>query len=123
VNVPWWRQFLRRGDFDILCYDLIDDPIVFCGATQYDEFLQWEAELVAESQIVTYSADALGAKAARNRHARLVHLPNGVDSAWFRNRAAVLPVPEDISRIPSPRAGSLGLDIPLDRHRPGRASN
>jgi glycosyltransferase involved in cell wall biosynthesis len=108
VNIPWWRQFLRRGDFDILCYDLIDDPIVFCDPTQYDKFLQWETELVAESQIVTYSADALGSKAARNPHARLVHLPNGVDSAWFRNRAAVLPVPEDVSRIPAPRAGSVG---------------
>lgn len=108
VTNPWWGQFLRREDFDILCCDLIDDPIVFSGPALYQDFLNWETELIAESDIVTYSAEALRDKALRNPRARHLSLPNAVNSRWFQDQAALQSEPSDIARIPHPRAGFVG---------------
>jgi glycosyltransferase involved in cell wall biosynthesis len=108
VTNPWWRQFLRREDFDVLCCDLIDDPIVFSGPASYQDFLNWEAELIAESDIVAYSAQALRDKALRNPRARHLSLPNAVNSRWFQDQAALQPEPDDIARISHPRAGFVG---------------
>jgi glycosyltransferase involved in cell wall biosynthesis len=121
VTNPWWRQFLRREDFDILCYDLIDDPIVFSGPALYQDFLRWETELIAESDIVTYSADALRDTAARNPRARHLSLPNAVNAGLFRKRAQEQPEPEDLRPIPHPRVGFVGavfhwLDFDLIAH-------
>jgi glycosyltransferase involved in cell wall biosynthesis len=108
VSNPWWAQFLQHGDFDILCCDLIDDPIVFSGPELYRQFLNWEDELIAQSDIVTYSAEALRDKALRNPRARHLSLPNAVNARWFRDRSAALPEPEDIAAISHPRAGFVG---------------
>lgn len=108
VTNPWWAQFLRRKDFDVLCCDLIDDPIVFSGPALYQDFLKWETELIAESDVVAYSAEALRDKALRNPRARHLSLPNAVNSRWFQLQASARPEPEDIARIPRPRAGFVG---------------
>jgi glycosyltransferase involved in cell wall biosynthesis len=118
VTNPWWRQFLRQEDFDILCYDLIDDPVVFSGPANYSEFLNWETQFLAESHIISYSADALRGTADRNPHARHLSLPNAVNADLFRKRAQQLPEPEDLRPIPHPRVGFVGaifhwLDLEL----------
>jgi|GEM_PF-1016363 glycosyltransferase involved in cell wall biosynthesis len=118
VTNPWWRQFLRQEDFDILCYDLIDDPVVFSGPAQYSDFLKWETQLLDDCHIISYSASALKDTAARNPRARHLSLPNAVNAELFRSRAREQPEPEDLNPIPHPRVGFLGavfhwLDLEL----------
>jgi UDP-galactopyranose mutase len=118
VTSPWWRQFLRQEDFDVLCYDLIDDPLVFSGPALYPDFLKWETQFLSESHIISYSADALSVTAARNPRARHLSLPNAVNAELFRSRAREQTEPDDLKAIPHPRIGFLGavfhwLDLEL----------
>lgn len=105
---PWWQQYLEPGDFNLLCYDLIDDPVVFSGPDHYHEFLEWEKRLLARSDIVFYTAEVLGRKAEQNTSAKCFRLPNGVEAEWFQNRARDLPELADVAAIPRPRAGFVG---------------
>jgi glycosyltransferase involved in cell wall biosynthesis len=109
VNSPLWGAVLRRGDFDRVVYDCIDDVSLYAGLASPARFLEYERKLLGVSDAVVVTAAPL------ENHIRsvdqgipLFRIPNGVAAEWFQESAAEGRLPSEIGELTSPIVGYVG---------------
>lgn len=93
-------------------YDCMDELSAFLHAPP--ELLAWEAELLAQANLVFTGGPSLY-QAKRNRHHSVHCFPSSVDAAHFRQARSGLQEAADQAAIPHPRLGFYGvIDERLD---------
>ncbi len=109
VNSPLWGMVLRRGDFDRIVYDCIDDVSLYAGLSSVSRFLEYEQKLIEVCDAAVATAASL------EQHVRgldvripITRIPNGVDVEWFQAAAAEQPVAGDVDTLPAPVVGYVG---------------
>ncbi len=104
VNSPIWGMVLRKGDFDRVVYDCIDDVSLYAGLASVSRFLDYERKLIRISDAVVATAASLE-QHVRELDSRIpiTRIPNGVDVEWFQEAAA-----EDRAVV---RTGSLTAPV------------
>jgi glycosyltransferase involved in cell wall biosynthesis len=121
VVSPVWTPWLSELPFEHVVYDCIDDLAVQTPRPELaDLYRRWEDELLQRASGAVVSARVLGEQIRAQRPElpqRLIR--NGVDTAWFRQRAAE-PRPADLPPRDRPIVGFVGalyewIDWPLIR--------
>ncbi len=109
VNSPIWGMALRKGDFDRVVYDCIDDVSLYAGMASSSRFLEYERKLIQLSDAVITTAASLEAH-VRGIDPRIpvFRIPNGVDVDWFQSAAADDRPSIDAGTLPRPIVGYVG---------------
>ncbi len=109
VNSPIWGMVLRKGDFDRVVYDCIDDVSLYAGMASSSRFLEYERKLIQLSDAVITTAASLEAH-VRGIDPRIpvFRIPNGVDVDWFQSAAAEERSSVDGGMLPPPIVGYVG---------------
>jgi glycosyltransferase involved in cell wall biosynthesis len=104
---PKFRGYIGRLDEKLVVYHVLDEYAGYLGANK-ERLRAEEAILLDRADLVLCVSPTLrNAKTAPHRNVHFV--PNGVAFDRFSLAAArELPVPEEIARIPRPRAGYIG---------------
>ncbi len=107
---PFWGKIIERGDFDIMCYDCLDDVGLYAGNASLERFISYEDRLIGNSDFVVTTAAKLESDLKKKHFPQPVYrIPNGVDYDWFRNEAARATVPQDLLSLQRPLVGYVGL--------------
>jgi glycosyltransferase involved in cell wall biosynthesis len=119
IDHPLWGNVLRRGDFDSVFYDCIDDISLYARSASLERFSGYEQRLLNLSEGAFVTAQKLEDHLrSLNLGKPIVRIPNGVDVEWFRRRSVEEGCPEDLEQLPRPRVGYIGtiadwIDFPL----------
>jgi glycosyltransferase involved in cell wall biosynthesis len=119
VQQPYLGSVLRKGDFDRIFYDCIDDLSVFSGRGSLARLSAYENSLLAIADAVFVTSEALHEQIRRKvPGVGVVRVPNGVDYERFQGVAAGSPVPPELQAVRKPIAGYVGIlrvwfDAPL----------
>lgn len=107
---PFWGRIIERGDFNIVCYDCLDDVVLYAGNASLERFSSYENRLIENSDFVVTTAVKLESDLRKKHFPQPVYrIPNGVDYDWFRNEAARASLPHDIVSLNRPLIGYVGL--------------
>ena len=110
VGEPWWYNLLKDWKLKTICYDCIDDIKVFLGVRKYELYKKWHIGLIKGANIIFASSIPIKNEILSiNPNATVVYIPNGVDVSWFRQQAYNSKSPSDLSHIPTPIIGFVGL--------------
>ncbi len=106
IENPFMGSVVRKGDFDLLYYDCLDDVSLYSGNNSLTRFEEYESRLLSAADGVFATAQKLDERLRDRPGAPPVRrVPNGVDFSWFRNRAASTPMPKEGRLI----AGYVGM--------------
>lgn len=107
---PFWGKIIERGDFNVMCYDCLDDVGLYAGNASLERFSSYEGRLIENSDFVVTTAAKLEVDLKAKHFSRSVYrIPNGVDYDWFRNEAARATIPHDLNSMKRPVVGYVGL--------------
>ena len=105
---PFWGRVVEKGDFSKICYDCIDDVILYAGNSSVDRFQSYEDQLLLKADVVVTTAATL------EEHLRVkipnhhVHrISNGVDYEWFQDQASKV-IPAEVRPYKRPIVGYVG---------------
>jgi len=109
IDHPLWGCVLRRGDFDSLFYDCIDDISLYARSASLERFGGYEQRLMNLSDGAFVTAQKLEDHLrSLNLGKPIIRIPNGVDVEWFRRRSGEEGCPKDLEQLPRPRVGYIG---------------
>ncbi len=110
VQNPFWGCVLRRGDFTTIAYDCIDEITIFAGHADPERFARYEQRLIDLAETTFVTAEKLEERLRAIAPGRApVRVANGVDFAWFQQRASGGGIPRDIRTTRHPIAGYVGV--------------
>lgn len=91
-------------------YDCIDDLALYAGRADLSRFETYQRRLVERSKGIFVTARRLEGQIRPMAGARpLVRIPNGVDAAWFIEKAAGAVRPQALAGVAGPVAGYIGM--------------
>ncbi len=91
-------------------YDCIDDLALYAGLAELSRYVTYQRRLVERSTAIFVTARRLEGQIRPMAGARpLVRIPNGVDAAWFIEKAAGAVRPQALTGVPGPVAGYIGM--------------
>jgi glycosyltransferase involved in cell wall biosynthesis len=107
VDVPYWEKAVQCFDRQFVVYNCMDAYADFSDIREFcPEINRMEEDLCHAAHIILTSSKHLQQRLSR--YGKLAHLvPNGVDREHF-NLERNLPLPPDLSTIPSPIIGYYG---------------
>jgi glycosyltransferase involved in cell wall biosynthesis len=109
VENPFFGCVLRKGDFDNIIYDCLDELRIYAGRASLDRFQGYEVALIHLSDFFVATARQLEEHIRSIRPtASIRRVPNGVDADWFREHSTD-PVPDYLRGIPKPIVGYAGM--------------
>jgi glycosyltransferase involved in cell wall biosynthesis len=109
VVTPWWYDIIDKMEFQLICYDCIDDIKVFCETNEFDYFCTAQKKLVKKSDLILISAQRLKEDIIKIKsNAPIEYLPNGVDAELFINNVKSAVIPDELKKVPKPIIGFIG---------------
>lgn len=106
---PFWGRVVEKGDFSKICYDCIDDVILYAGKSSVNRFRSYEDQLVRKADCVVTTAAKLEEHLRLKKPDRPIHrIPNGVDYDWFQDQGAKAEPPEVLRSLKHPIVGYVG---------------
>jgi glycosyltransferase involved in cell wall biosynthesis len=109
IVTPWWIDIIDKMEFDVLCYDCIDDIKVFCEEKELGHFYSMQKRLVEKADLILISAQRLKEEIIKIKPDAIIeYLPNGVDAELFVNKAKSIVTPEELEKVPKPIIGFIG---------------
>lgn len=110
VQNPFFGLVLDRGDFERICYDCLDDLIIYAGNASVERFASYERRLLGMTNVVSVTADKLEQHVLNARpDVPVVRVPNGVDFEWFQDRFRKGSPPIDVRDVQRPIVGYVGI--------------
>ncbi len=103
---PSFLPVLQALDFDTIVYDCMDELSLFRGAPT--QLIDQETHLLQRADVVFTGGRSLY-EAKQSRNDRVYCFPSSVDQDHFARALDGLPVPGDLSSIPSPIVGYFGV--------------
>jgi glycosyltransferase involved in cell wall biosynthesis len=86
VASPFWEPFVSRDEFDLVCYDYLDDIEVSATLFSYNAWKKKHERLVEKSDVVFVTAEKLGQGVLAIANDKLViTVSNGADTDFFEN--------------------------------------
>jgi len=86
VASPFWEPFVSLDEFDLVCYDYLDDIEVSARLFSYNAWKKQHERLVAKSDVVFVTAEKLGQGILSIANDKAVVLvSNGTDAGFFEN--------------------------------------
>ncbi len=106
IENPFLGSVVRKGDFDLLYYDCLDDVSLYSGNNSLVRFEAYESRLLSAADGAFVTARKLEERLRDRPGAPPVwRVPNGVDYSWFRVQAASSATPRERKLV----AGYVGM--------------
>jgi glycosyltransferase involved in cell wall biosynthesis len=106
---PLWGRITEREDFNIICYDCMDDVVLYSGNASMERFKSYEDRLIENSDFVVTTAAKLESDLKVKHFPQPIYrIPNGVDYDWFQKEAACAILPKDLAQLKRPLIGYVG---------------
>ena len=90
VAHPSWEPFVSKQNFDVICYDYLDEIGVFSNERSYDAVRRLQEKLIEKSDIVFVTSEAMKERVrAVASQKEVITVSNGVNMDFFQeNKSA-----------------------------------
>ena len=108
VAHPSWEPFVSKKEFDIICYDYLDEIGVFSNYRSYDIVRQMQQRLIRKSDIIFVIADKMREDVyAVANEKEVITVSNGVDVDFFQENKNAMDI-RDYRKRDNQTAGYVG---------------